>query len=297
MLPIMRAVPRSARIIICVVALFPVTLVSSLAAFGPASTLAVFGCFVLALSLLIETLTGPTVWHMPSAHTWIEVDMPGLIYSLPMICFVYAFHYVQCDTLCELRHPTTSRVRRVNQLTVSTLILVYIIIATCGFLLKQGDGKGRISPNILADLPANSPPVIVAKWAIGLLLLCTYPLFIIPLRRSIERTLSSFFTRRLNQQQLDVTCRTAVAAVLNMGVALAAVVLPDLGMANALAGGCIALVMLFFPGCFALKLQLAAPPHARSAAQMAVGALFVCVGVVIGFVGVFGSSLFDFVSR
>lgn len=93
-----------------------------------------------------------------------------------------------------------------------------------------------------------------------------------------------------------MTHRAVVAGALNASVALAAVMLPDLGMANALAGGCIALVMLFFPGCFTLKLQLAAPPHARSAAQMAVGALFVCVGVVIGFVGVFGSSLFDFVS-
>lgn len=202
-----------------------------------------------------------------------------------MICFVYAFHYVLTDTISELKTPSAKRTTSVNAFAVVLLMGCYVPVAITGYLLKSGKG---ISSNVLAGMGENSVVVIIAKWTIAALLFLTYSLFIIPLRRKVEL----LFFGRLSSSMLSLS-RLAIAAGLNISVVIVSVLLPDLGLANTLAGGCIALVMFFFPGRLIVRNQLDKPPASRHIFETITGAVLIVLGVLVCFVGLLGALIFD----
>lgn len=287
MIPWAGALSRSMLILITVLVLYPFTLVGTLAAFGPASALACGGCYLLALSLVVGLFTSsPGEWTAPPLLVWTTVNPSGVIFSLPMICFVYAFHYVLTDSISELEDPTRKRVSNVNLTTVSILFCCYLPVSVAGYLLKSGT---NISSNILAGMSSDSVTAVIANWSIGALLLITYSLFIIPLRRKIE----NITTGRLSSSVVAPS-RLLTAAVLNAFICIVSIMLPDLGFANTLAGGCIALIMFFFPGCLMVRLQYSREGRDRSIIQIIFGIIFILFGAVICFVGLFGSLFFDY---
>eukprot|EP00178_Gracilaria_changii_P012367 TRINITY_DN34_c0_g1_i2.p1 TRINITY_DN34_c0_g1~~TRINITY_DN34_c0_g1_i2.p1 ORF type:complete len:451 (+),score=66.60 TRINITY_DN34_c0_g1_i2:4331-5683(+) len=285
MLPIPSCVVRDSLILITLIVLFPVTLIGNLAAFGPASAIAAAGCYLQAAALVMQLFTNKE-WETPPPETWESVNLGGLIYSLPMICFVYAFHYVLTETLCELRNSTRMRMALVNATTIGIQIGCYIPVALAGYLIYSGKG---ITTNVLEGLPSGSFAGFVATWSIGGLLLITYSLFIIPLRQKLEKKLFGSLTSSMR----DVK-RIGLAAVLNLFVALAAVSLPDLGLANTLAGGCIALIMFFFPGRLMVRFQSEKDFEERDPLRLVIGGTFVFFGGLICLVGLFGNLIFKF---
>lgn len=285
MLPFTNYLPRTPRIIAILIALFPLTLISNLSAFGPASAIAIAGCYLQALALMAQLLASSSDWHVPSEFVWTTVDIMGLLPSLPMICFVYAFHYVLTETLTELQRPTRMRMALVNVSAVAIMLGCYIPVSVAGYLLYSGEG---IESNVLTKLPPGSPTVFIAKWSIGALLLMTYPLLIIPLRQKIEKRVLGELTERVTDQR-----RIAAAGVLNGSVAVVSVVLPNLGLANSLAGGCIALIMFYYPGQMMVRYQRELPFEQKNLLRVGVGWIFVCFGALISFIGLFGGMIFD----
>lgn len=282
----MQQISRPQLIIATVVILYPVTLVGSLAAFGPASFFATAGCYILVVALLVDLIKLEGTWQVPSWETCMSVSFPNVIYILPIICFVYAFHYVLTDTISELPEPTLRVITSVNVLTTTILVVCYIAVSVAGYLLVNGR---RVSSNILNDIAAQSTAAQVAKWAITILLFVTYSLFLIPLRRKLEvmcfnRLSTAYFAAQ----------RLCLAAALNICILLAAIALPDLGLANTLAGGCISLIMFFFPGLLLVYLEKSESQFRRvSWPRLALGFFFILLGAVICFVGLFGSFIFD----
>lgn len=283
----MKCLTRTTRIVCVLGVLYSATLISSLAAFGPASAIAAAGCYLQALALVAQlfTASGDAAWTAPPADVWVSVNLGGLLYSFPMICFVYAFHYVLTDTLAELQNPTRMRMALVNASTVGIMLGCYIPVAVAGYLAYSGKG---IPTNVLAGLAPGSSTAFIAKWSIGALLLITYALFIIPLRRKIE-TMTGGLTSEMKSPR-----RMAIAAVLNLFVCITAVSLPDLGLANTLAGGCIALIMFFFPGRLMVRYQMDLPFEDRDPLRLGIGYIFVFFGSLICLIGLFGGMIFDF---
>ncbi|CAN8069394.1 unnamed protein product [Agarophyton chilense] len=285
MLPIPSCVGRDSLIIITLIILFPVTLIGNLAAFGPASAIAAAGCYMQAAALVMQLFTSKE-WESPPTETWESVNLGGLVYSMPMICFVYAFHYVLTETLCELRNATRMRMALVNATTIAIQIGCYIPVALAGFLIYSGK---NITTNAVEGLPPGSIAGFIATWSIGGLLLITYSLFIIPLRQKLEKKLYGSLTSSMR----DVK-RIALAAALNIFVGGAALSLPDLGLANSLAGGCIALIMFFFPGRLMVRFQNEKEFEDRDPLRLVIGGTFVFFGGLICLVGLFGNLVFDF---
>lgn len=266
--------------------MFPMTLISSLSAFGPVSAIASAGCYVEAVAVVLELFykTGSDdIWAVPSLSVLLNINWSGLVYVSPMICFVYAYHYVLTETLCELKNPTYWRMTLVNMTSIVTLFGCYVPLSISGYLNYSGVG---IPPNMLTKLNENSAAVAIARVVIAGLLFFTYPLFIIPLRRRIEKQ----FFGSLSTSIVSLR-RAKVAGCLAVVVCAVAMFLPDLSLANTLAGGCIATVMLIFPG--ALDLQGAYRERARYPIQLALGTVFLISGVVVLFVGLFGSLLLE----
>lgn len=285
MLPFTSYLQRTPRIIVILLALFPVTLISNLAAFGPASALATAGCYLQAFALVAQLGIGDSDWHVPQKSVWTTFNFMGLLPSLPMICFVYAFHYVLTETLVELKRPTRMRMALVNVWSVFILLGCYVPVSVAGYLLYSGK---NIESNVLTKLSPESPTVLIAKWSIGALLLITYSLFLIPLRQKLEKLLFGELTERMLDRK-----RVVVAALLNTSVAIVSVVLPNLGLANSLAGGCIALIMFYFPGQLMVKHQINLPFRQKNILHICVGCIFVFFGALICILGLFGGIIFD----
>lgn len=292
-LPWTASVGRSARVLAVLAALFPLTLVGSLAAFGAVSGVAVAGCYVqaaaIAYELLLKTDEGD-VWSVPATSELLRVDFAGLVYVSPMLAFVYAYHYVLTETLDELSDPTPARITTVNALTVAVLYACYLPLAIAGYLNYSGVG---VPSNMLTKLNENSAAVVIARAVIASLLAGTYALFIIPLRRSLESAVFGARTASFVDPR-----RFAIAAALAVTVAAAALALPDLSVANTIAGGAIALVIFFFPGLLVLHGQFGKAAGGgvggRSGAKIALGGLLVVAGAGICFVGLFGGMIFNF---
>lgn len=269
-------------------ALFPVTLVSSLSAFGPVSIVAVFGCYIQTMAVVVELFfksDASDVWTVPSVSALFHVSVTGLVFVSPMVSFVYAYHYVLTDTLCELKNPTYARMTMVNLATVAILCICYIPLSVAGYLNYSGI---NIPSNMLTKMRENSITVAIARVVMASLLFFTYPLFIIPLRRRIELRLQGCYSSSVLSKS-----RIQVAGALAVIVCATSILLPDLSLANTLAGGCIACVMLILPG--ALMVQAERKSSCRNSAYSAAfGALFVAIGIIVTLVGFFGSFIFRF---
>lgn len=277
-------VPPAARVIGVLLVLYPVTLISNLAVFGPASMFAVAGCYIQAGALILQYLTDDSEAAVEVADKWVKVDFAGLLYSLPMVCFVYAFHYVLTDTLSEVHNPTPIRMSQVSLSTIGILIGCYLPVAISGYLSTTGKCANS---NLLNCLPNGSPIVSIANWSIGLLLFITYSLFIIPLRRKLEEVVFGE-----QSTMMFAPKRLIVAAGLMAVIGTISIALENLGLANTLAGGCIALVMFYFPGALMWKMEMDIPVFERNRTQLIFGATFMTTGLLICVMGFFGNILF-----
>jgi solute carrier family 38 (sodium-coupled neutral amino acid transporter), member 7/8 len=290
LIPGSEAVSRNARILAVLTILFPVTLISSLAAFGAVSTVATAGCYIQVVAVVFELLWQADAadrWTFPPLGTLFSISVPGLIYVSPMVCFVYAYHYLLTETLDELEDPTYERMTQVNLYTVAVLYFCYLPLAIAGYLNYSGVD---IPSNMLTKLNENSAAVIIARLVIALLLFGTYSLFIIPLRRKLEVIAFGSLTTGMTDLR-----RVQVAGALAATVAFVSIALPDLSLANTLAGGCIALVMFFFPGMMMLHGQFGKYAQGpKNNTLVGVGAAFAGAGALVAFVGLFGQMIFNY---
>lgn len=95
----------------------------------------------------------------------------GFLFSLPMVTFTYAFHYVLTDTFLEIKAPSKPRLMGTAILTTGTLGLCYLVVSCSGYLLYQGKG---IPANVLSGLPDGSVVIGIAQWSIATLLFVTF---------------------------------------------------------------------------------------------------------------------------
>lgn len=255
-----RWMPRLGLVVGTVVALAGPCLVGDLATFGPTSAIAVGGCYVLAAALVVQLVSvlavgeggvvgDPTVASVAVALASFRPSPVGVVATLPLVAFPYAFHYVLTDSLGELASPTRQRLHAVVRWSVVTLTSCYVPFGLAGLLLYATPGpEGALTAhgtgvplNVLAGVGDGSPVVTVARAAIAALLVLTYPLLVIPLRRRVEAGV-------WGAVQPAGGRRVAVVAALSVGVGAVSGGLRDLGAANDVAGGAIAVIMFVVPG-------------------------------------------------
>lgn len=296
--------PRLGLVVATVVALAAPCLAGDLAAFGPSSAIAVGGCYALAAALVLQ-LVGvlaaggaaapgdPTVASVAAALVSPRVSPVGIVATLPLMAFPYAFHYVLTDTLGELATPTRARLHEVVRWSVVTLTACYVPFGLTGLLLYATPGPvsaptaagAGVPLNVLAGVGDGSVVVTVARAAIAALLALTYPLLIIPLRRRLEAGL-------WGAAQPANGRRVAVAAALSAGVGVASGGLRDLGAANDVAGGAIAVIMFVIPGGLSALRGwtelLEGGSKAAAWSRIAAGGASILLGLVTAAVGLGG---------
>ena len=288
-LPPAKLIPRTGRILLILLAEFWPTLISDLSIFGKASAFACAGCYLLAMTMLFQVvsiLTGEDNYLSSSSGSLSQFHFRGVLYSLSITAFVYAFHFIYADTIHELKDPTPRRVRKLNLTTFAILACCYVPFTVLGYI--AAGTKGHIDANVLTSFGEQSIPAKIARISITLLLLVTYPLLIIPLRRRGEKLLH--LIEWVDNDAADPIVMSGIVAAL---VGIVASFLTDLGDANAIAGGCLSLVMYLFPGLFLISLERRKESQQdRSLWKILLGSVLVIVSVLASVLGLFGQALF-----
>jgi len=253
--------------------------------------MAAVGCYIQAAALVYQLMFGGAPESSdPLAQTGgfefanlFRVDLAGVFYALPMICFVYAFHYVLTDTLAEVSDPTEERMSKVSFTTIAILVGVYVPVSISGYLMVTGKCTDS---NLLSCLPTSAAAVSIANWSIGSLLFITYSLFIIPLRRKLEDVIFAGQTTSMFDNK-----RMIVAGAIAAFIGIVSISLKDLALASTVAGGCISIVMFVFPGALMVYREYDIPMSQRPRKQVLTGYFFMATGLTICFSGFFGNSL------
>ncbi|GAB0498562.1 hypothetical protein MMPV_009908 [Pyropia vietnamensis] len=297
-------IPRLWLVVGSVVALAGPCLVGDLAVFGPTSAVAVGGCYVLAAALVVQLASvlaageggavgDPTVASVAVALVSPRFSPVGMVATLPLVAFPYAFHYVLTDTLGELSTPTHQRLHAVVNWSVVTLTACYVPFGLAGMLLYATPGPvgaltahgAGVPLNVLAGVGNDSAIVTIARAVIAALLVLTYPLLVIPLRRRIEAGV-------WGSVQSAGGRRVAVVAALSVGVGALSGGLRDLGAANDVAGGAIAVIMFVVPGGLSAMRGWSdlrdGGGQAAAWTRMAAGGGAILLGLVIAAVGLGG---------
>ena len=169
----------------------------------------------------------------------------------PYQTFVYAFHYVIPNILSQLEAPSPARVTVTFRSTILNLVCPYLIFSLAGWFLCHGGLNWPLDPNFLIGASKGDWVVAATTWVITLTLLFTYQLFLIPLRKKVEGRFHCVDSPHVSD---GVPIARVVASLSwQLIVFLISILLKDLGAANAVAGGCIGLVMFTFPGALMIE--------------------------------------------
>ena len=285
MFSVLQSVPRAALMAAIVGVEFFAVLVSNLSVFGYASGIACIGCYIQAFVLVVKFFTTSDKLHLPgSLGSLSAFSLEGFLLSLPLASFVFAYHYIYLDIIEELEQNTQSNTWRINRLTLLILWSCYLPFTICSYALVKHTTLG---PNVLTSLDG-SWTVFVARFSLVALLILTFPLLAIPLRKRVEKVLVPYLSNLSTFQQ-----GICSSAVLNTVIFATALTFTDLGVANTIAGGCLAIIMFIFPGLFLVVSEEAKSSEQGNTTKNRIfGWFLIAFGVITAFMGLFGSYLF-----
>ncbi|KAK1868009.1 hypothetical protein I4F81_010506 [Pyropia yezoensis] len=262
---------------------------------GAATDMAVCGALAVAAVSYVCGVVELVPLLLPSLFGW----MPrlglvvGTVVALAGPCLVGDLAAFGPTSAIALASPTRQRLHAVVRWSVVTLTSCYVPFGLAGLLLYATPGpEGALTAhgtgvplNVLAGVGDGSPVVTVARVAIAALLVLTYPLLVIPLRRRVEAGV-------WGAVQPAGGRRVAVVAALSVGVGAVSGGLRDLGAANDVAGGAIAVIMFVVPGGLSAMRGWSElrEGEGKTAAwtRMAVGGGAILLGLVTAAVGLGG---------
>ena len=207
------------------------------------------------------------------------------------ILFAYTNHFTMVALVPVLKDPSPVRLSKLNLISSVIVFAVYALVGGFGYGHFGDDLKG----NILTAPASPSWPYAIAQFAVGLVIICSYPLLADPARAAIEQIIAmclgtkrttqsvwwkkTAFPRHLAITLLLVTLSTVIA------VTLAKQVLLILGVFTALGGS---LLMYIFPTLYFLRLapssgyQIAHWERALAYFNGLFGLILLCMGTYAG---------------
>eukprot|EP01084_Bolivina_argentea_P106189 190092_1 len=164
-----------------------------------------------SVTILTIIITIHTIQHFNIAHNIYYIDNNGhsqsflinsisqnmnlwpdkwadVIYVFPVFGISYCCHFNIPQVHSELIRPSRTRIRNVLLYVVISCFILYSIISFFGYFyaLKYCCG------NILLNYNQNDPIVTFGRLCLGLVLLFTYPLLILPERKSFHNLINAF---------------------------------------------------------------------------------------------------------
>eukprot|EP00494_Astrolonche_serrata_P028951 UN29218 len=112
-----------------------------------------------------------------------------LIGVAPIFCVAYVCHFNVLPVHSELRRPTRNRIRFMIHATMSLCVTLYMAIAFLGYSWSYD----MTCDNILLNFPNDDIPTTIGRIALGVTLMLTYPLLVLPCRATFHNLIALLF--------------------------------------------------------------------------------------------------------
>lgn len=208
-----------------------------------ASIVGVSACIYVVVIVVVKYATGNytpgNVRTSPqSAYEFFE--------AVPAIFFAYQCHVSSIPVFASLKHKTSRNWLLIISCAIGICFSTYTLTAICGYL-TFGD---KVSSDVLQSYDASDVSVIIARVAIFVAMLTSYPVVHFCGRAAVTTLLVKIglFAGESMREGVRRVVQTSTWFGLSL---LLALFIPDIGKAIALVGGLAGCFILVFPGlCF-----------------------------------------------
>lgn len=186
----------------------PVTVARSLSKLKFVSLMAIFSCCVLCCVVIIKTVSSPHMHSttIPNGSDYLTIDLwpasfSDVVFTFPIFSIAFLCHFNVIAMHSELKRPTRGRARMVLHATMGISSLLYLVVGIFGLLwARQG-----VCGNILLNFFPDDVLVTVGRGCLGLTILGSYPLLVLPCRTALDRIIRLI---RFGTAEWDVDHRT-----------------------------------------------------------------------------------------
>jgi amino acid permease len=238
--------------LIAIFLITPLTMVKNLSSLRFSSA---FGlCFSAYLVFLIleqavqkMNSEGPHAFHQ--AHLMGGFSCPsGLAIAFSIFSFAYVLHLNVIPLFLELEDPSPRKMIWVIRGVVATCTTVYGLVGYAGLMLYGENTKSNVLINF-----GTSPAYILAKVAVCLAVVMSFPLLFFPLRVTLHDLI--YMACGWKYVEPAETARSEGLLFMTL-VFIAAVSVPDLGTVFSITGGTSVVILIFTaPLAFSLRLH------------------------------------------
>ncbi|XP_072374731.1 sodium-coupled neutral amino acid transporter 7 isoform X2 [Scyliorhinus torazame] len=243
-----------------------------------ASTLSVLGTWYVTIIVIIRYIwpdQGIIVGEIPTRpYSWMAV-----FNAIPTICFGFQCHVSSVPVFSSMERPGVRRWSWVVTAAVVICLFVYTGTGVCGFLTFGSS----VNVDVLLSYPSNDIAVTIARAAIILCVLTSYPIL-----HFCGRTVIEGLWLRFKGEDVDMSLekrrrilQTLIWFILTLVLAL---FIPDIGKVISVIGGLAACFILVFPGLCLIEAKFAEIQQVGSASWWTLvlcGILMMCMGVFI----------------
>jgi amino acid permease len=124
---------------------------------------------------------------------------PGLFVAFPILLVSLTAHYNVPKLYVELKERSMARLGAVVAASFSIVLVVYLGAAICGYLLKGSATQG----DILNSFDETSPPIVVARIALSLVVIGCFPLAFNSLRIAAVSLLPPRWAERIKEPHYE----------------------------------------------------------------------------------------------
>eukprot|EP00527_Entomoneis_sp_CCMP2396_P004779 CAMPEP_0198155554 /NCGR_PEP_ID=MMETSP1443-20131203/69195_1 /TAXON_ID=186043 /ORGANISM="Entomoneis sp., Strain CCMP2396" /LENGTH=502 /DNA_ID=CAMNT_0043822309 /DNA_START=27 /DNA_END=1535 /DNA_ORIENTATION=+ len=279
-------------VLITVLAILPLCMLKNLHVLAPFSICGTAGVMVTAVAMAIRYFDGS---YQEGGQYYDQIDavyQPDFgtrddswsIGILPFVCMVYesyVMHYNSPRFYTELKDRSLPRFGIAVGSSFSLAAVLYMAIASFGFLTFGGNSSGFI----LNNYSPHDPLATICRLCIGLAVLTAYPIVFFGVRDSV---LDVFEVPQINQTPNKLNALTfAILGILTF----TAVFVTDLGLINAVGGGLVATAVCFaFPTIMlasAVRQKLNGCGDKSDQRQTVASILVTIFGMAVGISGVY----------
>ncbi|XP_078067296.1 sodium-coupled neutral amino acid transporter 7 isoform X1 [Mustelus asterias] len=243
-----------------------------------ASTLSVLGTWYVTIIIIIKYIwpdQNIDVGNIPTRpSSWMAV-----LNAIPTICFGFQCHVSSVPVFSSMEKPGVRRWGWVVTAAVVICLFVYTGTGVCGFLTFGSN----VNVDVLLSYPSNDIAVTIARAAIILCVLTSYPILHFCGRTVIEGLWLRYKgeDEDLSLERQRRVLQTLFWFFLTLVLAL---FIPDIGKVISVIGGLAACFILVFPGLCLIEAKLAEIQQVDSVSWWVLvlcGILMVCMGAFI----------------
>mmetsp|Transcript_3009 Transcript_3009/g.8484 ORF Transcript_3009/g.8484 Transcript_3009/m.8484 type:complete len:472 (+) Transcript_3009:308-1723(+) len=281
-------------LVITVFPILPLCLMKDLNNLAPYSAVGVAGIGVTVAAMIVRLIDGSyqeggkyfedtAVKHRPNFG---DDNRSMSVLILPFVCMVFqswVMHYNSPRFFMELKDATIPRFTKAVSYSFSLCAAFYIVIAAAGYWTF---GSGSAS-YILNNYSPNDPLATISRLCVAFSTLLTHPLAFFGARDGSLDILG------VSEQWKTPTNMNIFTVILLSILTAIAVIFHDLGLINAVGGGCLATLLCFvFPAVMFHQAVAQSPYKTKNQEyEVALALVLMVIGIFLGAVGVYESLL------